>query len=152
MASRRASLAVLAGLIFLPTSSQAQNNHRPISDAQFKKIVADAQVNGKVREASSVVTTAFGITRKGETLTLRQSAFADDEKNYHTIVLLPNGQYLFSLKKPQDVVIYYVDANLALIAALNNAAQNGISILPNKNAQSGLDAELKFFAGIADEL
>ena len=46
---------------------------------------------------------------------------------------------------------YYVDKNLVLISALYSAP-DGITIIPNKDAQAGLDAELKFFADIANQL
>ena len=39
--------------------------------------------------------------------------------------------------------------DLTLISAVIDSG-NGISILPNKDAQSGLDAELKFFALVDD--
>lgn len=154
------TFAALVILTFLPTNLQAQSSPtdsaptRPISDAQFKKILADAQTNGKDHPTNSEATTAFGITHQGETLTLRQDSFRDTEHNRHTLTILNNGNYLFALRNAQfdRVHIYYVDKNLVLISALVSTTEVEISIVPNKDAQAGLDAELKYFAGIADQL
>jgi hypothetical protein len=161
-------LAVLAMLLFVLTNLQAQSlatnsappipatntnaPTRPISDAQFKKILADAQANGKDHTIVSEVTTAFGITHNGETLTMRHDPFLDDNKDRHSLIIPNNGNYIIAKSTIQNAHDYYVDKNLMLISALIIDPKNEITIIPNKDAQAGLDAELKFFAGIADQL
>ena len=136
-----------------PASATGATAHvKPITDAQFQKILADLRVNGKDHPILSEVTTLLGITHKGETLTVRQDAFRDAGQSLHTFMKLSDGNYLFALRNTQAVHIYHVGNDLVLISALINAANDGITILPNKDAQEGLNAELAFFAGVADKL
>jgi hypothetical protein len=135
-----------------PPSSGNSTRVRPISDAQFQKILIDARANGKDIPTSTDVTTAFGLSHKGETLTLRHDGFRDAAQKHHGITILPNGNYFFALKETETSHVYYVDKNLFLIAALINSVKDGITILPNKDAQEGLNAELAYFAMVADKL
>jgi hypothetical protein len=160
------SLAVLAMLTFALTSLQAQSSvtnsapptaatntnapTRPISDAQFKKILADNAANGQVTPIQPIVVKTFGVEPGQE----RHDTFISPDKNYNTVAQFNNGNYLFSVANESfayDYYVYYVDKNLVLIDAAY-VTKDGATIIPNKDAQAGLNAELKFFAGIADQL
>ena len=125
---------------------------RPITDAQFEKLLADLDAKGTTTQLSPLITTSFGLTHQGETLTVHQDAFADEAKNVHGLVKLGNGNYLFGYIEMYASHLYYVDKHLVLIAAMVDSFKGGgdkISMPPNKDAQKGLDAELTFFAHLA---
>jgi hypothetical protein len=125
---------------------------RPITDAQFEKLLADLDAKGTTTQLSPLITTSFGLTHQGETLTVHQDAFADEAKNVHGLVKLGNGNYLFGYIEMYASHLYYVDKHLVLIAAMVDSFKGGgdkISMSPNKDAQKGLDAELTFFAHLA---
>jgi hypothetical protein len=161
--NRLVLLAVLAMLTFALTSLQAQNSAtnsappisapstnaptRPISDAQFKKLLADAAKNGDVRPILPIVVKTFGIEPGQE----RDDSFQGDDKRAHTFAQFRNGNYFFSLANEVICYTYYVDKNLVLISAAS-ITKDGATIIPNKDAQAGLDGELKFFAGTVDQL
>jgi hypothetical protein len=166
--NRLVSLAVLAMLTFALSSLQAQraatnsapeiaatNTNaptRPISDAQFKKLLADNAKNGESALTLPIVAKAFGVDHPGESD--RHETFQSPDKHNHTFCQLDNGNYMFNTLIPADDLIaycYYADKNLVLISAAS-ITKDGATIIPNKDAQAGLDAELKFFAGIADQL
>jgi hypothetical protein len=150
-------LVILAMLTLALTSLQAQDSAtnapaRPISDAQFKKILDDTAKNGKDRPILPQAMTAFGISFTGTNLMFRSDSFHDKEQYRHAFVVLNNGNYFFTLRNTQFAKVYYVDKNLVLISALTVNTKYEITVIPNKDAQIGLNAELKFFAGIADQL
>jgi hypothetical protein len=159
-------LAILAMLMFALTSLQAQSAAtnstppisapstnaptRPISDAQFRKLLADlASTNAVVGPTAPIVAKAFGVDHPGETE--RRDCFQTSDKHYHAISQLDNGNYIFSTSNELISYDYYVDKNLTLISALSVTKQ-GVTIIPNKDAQADLDAELKTLASIADQL
>lgn len=127
---------------------------RPISDAQFKKLLGDLETNGYVATISAPITTALGLTRPDQTLTVRQDPFIDSEKRSHAFIKLDNGNYLFETTNAENTLVhtYYVAKDLVLIVAVVAIIHGTISIMPKKDAQKGLEAELKFFSGIADGL
>jgi hypothetical protein len=123
---------------------------RPISDAQFKKILADTAANGVTAPTAPVIANAFGVNHKDETE--RRDSFNDSIGNIYTFSKLDNGNYIFSMGESKISHDYYVDKNLILISAVTYTVKDGITVLPTKDAQPGLNAELKYFAGIADQL
>lgn len=153
MISRCVLLAILAILTLAPTVSEAQSQNPFMSDFQFKKILAEAQANGKDTKIPSEVTTAFGLTQKGETLTMRRLTYNDAKQNQYSFINPNNGNYLFATKFTSGTIVLYVDKNLMLISGLQKiAGKNEFSILPNKEAQVDLNALLLIFARLADTL
>jgi hypothetical protein len=162
--NRIVSLAVLAMLTFALTSLQAQSVAtnsaplistvgtnaltRPISDAQFKKILADSAASADVLTISPIVAKTFGLDPGQKE---RDYTYQPADKRYHTFTQFNNGNYFFSVMSESIAYDYYVDKNLVLISAAS-VIKDGVTIIPNKDAQAGLDAELKFFAGIANQL
>jgi hypothetical protein len=149
-------LAILAMLTFALNSLQAQSSTtnstptHPISDAEFKKLLADiASTNADVGPTLPIVAKAFGVYRPGQSE--RHDSFQGPDKRGYTFSQLDNGYYIFSTANELIAYDYYVDKNLVLISACSVTKQ-GVTIIPNKDAQAGLDAELKYFAGIADQL
>jgi hypothetical protein len=133
-------------------AARAVPSPRPITDAQFEKLLADLDAKGTTTQLSPLITSRFGITHQGQTLTVHQDSFADEAKNVHGLVKLGNGNYLFGYLQMYASHLYYVDKHLVLIAAMVDSFRDGgekISMLPNKDAQKGLDAELTFFAQLA---
>jgi hypothetical protein len=160
-------LAVSAMLTFALTSLQAQistTNYttiicktninaltRPITDAQFKKILADNAANGTNGLTNVTVAKDFGIYHPG--MSERYDLFQDDQHNKHSFTQLDNGNYMFITEIGAVDSYYYVDKNLDLISAgTAKITDQHITIIPNKDAQAGLNAELNVFAGIADQL
>jgi hypothetical protein len=131
---------------------------RPISDAQFTKILADIVSHGTARTIPSQVTTALGLTHKAESLTAPQLAYLEttsayNDKTNHTIAKLGNGNYLLANTNPDRPVgyIFYVDGDLGLIRAVQQTAK-GIATWPKEDAQKALEVELTFYAGIGELL
>jgi hypothetical protein len=163
--NRLVLLAVLAMLTFALTSLQAQSSAtnsapqisatntnaptRPISDAQFKKLLADNAKNGDAGQTAPLIAKAFGVDYSGESE--RRDSFDGINKFGHTFSQLDNGNYIFSTSNESIGYDYYVDKNLVLIAAVR-LTKDGVTIIPNNDAQAGLNTELKFYAGIADQL
>lgn len=157
---------VLCGAIALTLTCQgtadAQSPNpslpRPLSDAQFTKILADIASHGTARAIPSQITSALGLTHKAESLTAPQLAYLETtsaytDKTNHTIAKLGNGNYLLANTNPDRPVgyIFYVDRDLGLIGALQQTAK-GISTWPKADAQKALDVELTFYAGIGELL
>lgn len=127
---------------------------RPISDAQFKKILDDMAANGAVRAVPTRLTKALGLTKGDEVLTLRRVGYRDDKKLTHTLMRLENDRgYLFAFSAPSVIYFYNVSKDLNTItAAIKDTIPSGITMLSKDEAQKGLDTELAFFATIADRL
>jgi hypothetical protein len=150
------SVLILVLVMTCHSSVGAQDVHasRPISDAQFKKLLGDLETNGFVGTISSPITTALGLTRQDQTLTVRQDPFLDSKKGAHAFIKLDNGNYLFETTNAENTLVrtYYVAKDLVLIVAVVAVIHGTISIMPKKDAQKGLEGELRFFSGIADGL
>ena len=132
-------------------NSAAATPNRPITDAQFKKILADTAANGLNASTERLISQAFGVNYPGETE--RYDSFEDADKRLHTFSQLDNGNYIFSTRNQTISYNYYVNKNLVLIYALYKT-KDGITMLDKDAAQTqaGLNTELAFFAGIANQL
>ena len=130
-----------------PDASDAAISPPPrlITAAQFKKILDDTAVNGKIAPVSTEVTTPLGLTIKGNTLTVPRDSFRDPNENRHSFWKLENKNYLFGVSNQVSAHIYYVDKDFVLIAAVTRTAKDGVSIIPNSDAHAGLCAELAYF-------
>jgi hypothetical protein len=162
---RLISLVILATLELLPNlnaQSSATNSTPPIaatntntpirliSDAQFKKLLADvASTNADTAPTLPTLAKVFGLEHPGQSE--RHDTFRGPDQHYHTFSQLDNGNFIFGQSDGLAVRNYYVDKNLVLISALL-VDKDGVTFIPNKDAQAGLDAELITFAGIADHL
>lgn len=134
------------------TAAPAAPSFRPMSAAQFGKLLADLAAHGSTTQLSPRLSTALGVTRQGETLTVHQDTFVDSAKNVHGFVELTNGNYLFAYIERYASHLYYVDRRLVLISSLEDTYRNGteaISATSGTGAQKGLDAELEFFARLS---
>lgn len=136
---------------------------RPISDAQVAKLFADLATNGTNGPIPAGITTALGLTRAGETLTVRQDTVVDSgdaSKAAHTFLKLANGNIVVANVNADGTVVrvYYADARLALISALIARKPPGgtfgrdITMVPVANAADGWNAELASLAAISAKL
>jgi hypothetical protein len=125
---------------------------RPMTDAQFEKVRMDLSLHGTETELSSQISSAFGLTARGQSLTVHQDAYLDAAKNAHGFIALPNGNYLFGYIERYASHLYYVDRRLSLIASLIDAKQDGaekIVMLSDSAGRLGLAVELQFFANLS---
>jgi hypothetical protein len=164
--NRLVLLVILAMLTFALTNLQAQSSAtnsapsiaatntnapiRPISDAQFKKILTDTQANGKTASLPANIAAAFGVSNPAEKEV--GDPFNDPTGRVHIFFELDNGNYIFCVSEKHIAYNYYVDKNLTLKSALSVNDKKEITILSNKDAQGGLNAEFAFFADIANQL
>jgi hypothetical protein len=164
--SRFGCAAVLATL--LPALACAQTSAptavpRPITDAQFARLVSDLAANGSNGPVPTGITTALGLTHAGETLTVRQDTVidnADTTHTAHTFLKLANGNYLVANVNADATLVrvYYADPRLVLISALvarkppGGSVGSDITMLATADAASAWSAEMAALAAISGKL
>jgi hypothetical protein len=125
----------------------------PLSDTEIQKLSKLLAEHGADAPLSSAVTTALGLTRPGESLTLRQlHVYFDNKTRAHAYHLLPNdGGYLILAVSPTDARSYRANIKQELIAAVDTFTGQAPVVIPVADAQKELAAEFAYWAGIADK-
>src|SRR5260221_7268680 len=146
--------AALLTAIFIATTSpaaaQSSTNAPAISSAQLKKVkLYLAAGNGDKVKIGPIAGEKLGIPSLATTELWQLPATDPETKFGHVFFTLPDGGMLFSFINTTTAYTYHVDANLKLIAsvAMSNRMPSDIP-----NPELGLQAELKCWAGIADQL
>jgi len=136
---------------------------RPISDAQFAKLLADLAANGSNGVVPPTITRALGLTAAGESLTVRQDTVldnADPSRAAHTFLKVANGNFIVANVNVDATIIrvYYADARLGLISALiarkppGGLVGSDITMIAPASAADAWRAELAALATIAGKL
>lgn len=143
------SVAVNGAALAAPTPPP-----RPITDAQFAKLAAQIPIQGHEQAILKQTTDALGITKDGDAaLTLRQIGTDDGQGTTLVLSPLPNGRgYLLADVNMQATHAFWIDKNLVLVAATVKAPGKPPVAMPANVAHAELDAELHFWAGIADKI
>jgi hypothetical protein len=144
-----AALALGGTAVAAPTPAP-----RPISDAQFAKLAAQIPIQGHEQAILKQTTDALGITKAADpALALRQIGTDDGQGTTYVLSPLPDGKgYLFADVNMQATHAFWVDKNLALVAATVKAPGKTPVAMPPDVAHAELDGELRFWAAIANKL
>jgi len=158
--SRPILFAIFAALIcgclaaapnaFLPGTAAAAN--QSLSDVEIKKINDLIAQQGRDVAISPIITDIVGLTQNDQTITCRAFGAVDPDTNdIRHIYLLPAGQGYFIDYFHADIVeVYWVDKNLALIAALSGVRGQKPGPVSFQQAQFGFSNELAWWAKFAD--
>jgi hypothetical protein len=151
--ARRGFIIGLAAASTLAPMALAQTRPqvRPMTDAQLKKILDLMAASGAVRQIGAQITATLGAGPEDEPLTCVIIRY-DEGKQSHAFAKLQDDRgFLLSLRaEGGGSHIYFADNALSLIRAVDEDEDEGLSLVPNVVAQSGLDAELVFWARKAD--
>lgn len=146
----------LLALVPLGFAADKPAEAKPIlSDAQFKKITDAIDARGTTYDLSSnEVMKALGATRKGEALMVRIRGYREKGSDIlHSIARLPNDAgYVVTLAGKGYAYNFRVDKNRELIAAVHFTKEDGIVVVPNKEAQEKLNVEWRYWAETGDQL
>jgi len=154
-AMRAARRSFIVGLLIAAAASrviaQPAPGPRPLTDAQFKKILDAMAAAGAVRQIGAQITATLGAGPEDEPLTCVMIRY-DEGKQSHAFAKLQDERgFLLSVREEGgNSHIYYADSALKLIRSLDEDDNQGLSLAPNVIAQTGLDAELTFWARKAD--
>jgi hypothetical protein len=147
MANRLASLAVLAILTFVPTGSQAQS---PILTATQQQVLLKLMAaHGHDLALSPDVTALLGISKGDEVITRRQLA-VNEHPLIHAYIPLPDGGTMLGFSDGVAGYSYRVDANLKLVVAVSKKGDQPAAAMPMADAGPNAEAELKYWAALAD--
>ncbi len=131
--------------------AQATPAVRPLTDAQFKTILDLLAAAGAVRQIGAQITATLGAGPEDEPLTCVMIRYDDGERSHAFAKLQDEKGFLLSVREEGGAShIYYADNALALIRSVDEDEDQGLSLASNAIAQTGLDAELVFWARKAD--
>ena len=145
----------IGGLVatFAASAAMAQTAPmaRPMTDVQLKKVLDLMAAAGAVRQIGAQITATLGAGPEDEPLTCVMVRY-DDGKESHAFAKLQDERgYLISFREKGGAShIYFTDNALKLIRSVDEDEDLGLSLASNLIAQTGLDAELTFWARKAD--
>lgn len=119
-----------------------------LSSDQQKAIAALMALHGRDIPLNASVTFALGLSKKGEVLTLRQVTI-NAHPVLHGYVPLPDGGLLLMIDDQVLPIDYRLDANLKLLAAVSMKGDAPV-VVSVSDAQDGVNAEISYWAGIAN--
>jgi hypothetical protein len=152
---RSARRGFVGGLVLalaaLPVVAQLPPAPRPLTDAEFKKLLDLMASSGAVRQIGSQITAILGAGSEDEPLTCVMVRY-DEGKQSHAFAKLQDERgFLISFREADGAShIYFTDNALRLIRSVDEDEDLGLSLAANSSAQTGLDAELIFWARKAD--
>jgi len=126
----------------------------PLSGEQLQKILKNLEERNKLAAVDRVITDSLGLTKNGEVLTLQYRALKDSQGIMHAFVLL-NGNmgYLVSQRKGNESIIFHLDPTLKpVITIAGTYGQPKFSAVPLPDVEGTLQAELRYWANIADTM
>lgn len=134
-----ASLAITALLTFAPFCLHAQG--ATLTADQRSTLMMLMASFGHDVALSPDVTAALGVSKSGETLTLRQIS-VNGHPNLHTYVPLPDGGLMLSVNDNNGVWVCRLDADLRLIAGVSKLSGHPPIVVPMADAERDIEAEL----------
>jgi hypothetical protein len=152
---RSARRSFIGGLAAAFTASMATAQPkpavRPTTDAELKKLLDLMATQGAVRQIGAQITATLGAGPEDEPLTCVIIRY-DEGKQSHAFAKLQDERgFLISVREEGGAShIYFTDNDLKLIRSVDEDEDLGLSLAPNVIAQTGLDAELAFWARKAD--
>ena len=140
MTRRFTTLMLLAMLAIAPTTLRAQS--AVFTAEQRNKLAKFMDEHGHKVSLNTNVTTALGITKPGQSLTINQLILDESSTIKHTYMILPNGGFLIAvddLAAPASYV-YRLDANFMLIAGVKGIPSS-VAAIPTSDAKRAVDVE-----------
>jgi len=152
---RSARRSFVGGLILAlaawPAMAQPAPSGRPLTDVEFKKILDLLASAGAVRQLGAQITATLGAGPEDEPLTCVLIRYDEGRQSHAFAKLQDERGFLISIRDEGGAShIYFTDNALKLIRSLDEDEDQGLSLAPNVIAQTGLDAELTFWAKKAD--
>ena len=124
---------------------------RPLSEAQFKKLLDLLAQAGAVRQIGVQITAILGAGPEDTPLTCVMVRYDEGKRSHAFAKLQDDKGFLLSVRDEDgSSQIYYADNALKLISAVDEDERQGLSLALNTEAEGGLDEELAFWAGRAD--
>jgi hypothetical protein len=124
----------------------------PLSDAQLSKINGWIAGQGRDVTITPIITDILGLTQNNQTITCHAFGAVDATTNdIRHIYLLPADKgYLIDYFHAQIVEVYWMDKNLALIAALSGIRGQAPLPISFQQALFGFGNEMGWWAKYAD--
>jgi len=124
---------------------------RPLSEAQFKKVLDLMAQTGAVRQIGSQITASLGAGPEDTPMTCVMIRYDEGKRSHAFAKLQDEKGFLLSVREEGGFShIYYTDNGLKLIRAVDEDEDQGLAMAPNVVAQGGLEEELVFWASKAD--
>jgi len=123
-----------------------------LTETEVQKLAKLMAAHGADMPVNAAVTVALGLTAPGETMTLRQLGVTfPNDSLIHTYNPLPNDKgTLFYVVSPASARTYYANAKQELVGAVDKKTGEAPVIIAAAVAQKELDAELAYWAALAD--
>jgi hypothetical protein len=115
---------------------------------QQRKLATLMAAHGHDVAMSAPVTTALGIGKDGEVLTMRQLT-VNDHPDLHTYIPLSDGGFWLSFVDTAASWSYRVDANFGLIGAVRMDGRMPV-VIPRPDAERNVQTEIAYWAAMAD--
>jgi hypothetical protein len=145
------ALAVAMSGIASSAEVPAPPRPRPLSEAQFKKILDLMGQTGAVRQIGAQITASLGAGPEDTPLTCLMIRYDEDKRSHAFAKLQDEKGFLLSVRDEGGFShIYFTDNRLKLIRAIDEDEDKGLAMAPNVVAQGGLDEELAYWAAKAD--
>ena len=125
----------------------------PLTPAVLRKILGIVASRGTDRKFNSRVANALGLGAAGQTLPVRQAVIAErgaDVRHGFAVSLGSDQDILISRRLPDAVHFFRAHRDGTVVTALISDLETGrISMRVPSEAQSELDAEFAFWAGVS---
>ena len=123
-----------------------------LTEKQQQKLAALLLSQGDTVPLRTTVTTALGLTREGEVLTLRQLMTTDGKKLDHVYIRCPDGGLILAFfPNGAWCCSYRFNSNLKLVAAVSKRKGVAPVVIPLSEAEAESQNQLSYWASIADE-
>jgi hypothetical protein len=147
MLGRLASLAFLVLLILVPAGSRAQSS--PLTPAEQQILLKLMDAHGHELTLSQDVTVLLGISQGNEVVIRRQLA-VNEHPQIHAYIPLADGGVMLGFSDGVTAYSYRLDASQKLTAAVSKKGDQAAVLMPMADAGPNGDAELKYWAALAD--
>lgn len=155
---RRKTYLVAIALALGLTGAQAQSapheslGPKGVLTAERQQVLSEALTkSGREVPLSAAVATALGLSNGSEIKIVQIATKAKEDGHYHVYYLLPSGDILLSIVDTEKARNYRLDAHLRLVEAVT-AIESVPTVIPVSDAQITVEEELRYWAGIADQL
>ena len=121
-----------------------------LTEKQQQKLAALLLSEGNSGPLNTNLTTALGLTKDKETMTVRQLVFTDDKGLNHGYFRLPDGGLLLMFLHDGTSWSYRLDSDLKLVAAFSKRKGVAPVVIPLSEAEAESQKQLSFWASVAD--
>jgi hypothetical protein len=128
----------------------AANDAPHLTSAQILKLSQLLAKFSRDLPPDPIVTNALGLTRDGESIVLRQLDISPDHQTVHAYIVTPDGGYLYIVSVVGKARSYRANSKQELVVAVEAAATGAPVVIPAADAKKELQAEIVFWASVAD--